>query len=479
MNDHTLQASPATGWKAGPTTPPGIRVWLRASRLLLVLMLAVPAGCETMMSRRHVSGDAALLGQSRFETSQAYDNQSQAAPARATDRKTVKAARAQVLAFINQLEELDVEQPTGAVGKDDPPSADRTGDAAGGHEQVTSPDPIVHAAPSVQLRDIGGDRTSSAEAHGLQSVGLGLVGSQPPRLLRVSIRQPREARTPAVQLVAPETHQKTPKPSRTANMPIDTSAASGGESGIDALIAELEDRVAAAPNDMHAQWRLALLRLATDDTLRAHKRSPDMLEDSASLLSGAVDVMIATRRALEDPVVGVDDTMAAVNGLRAKLRERAALSIPSVALCSQVQGYGVYEVLADGTFRPYVPNQAIVYFEVKGFQSESVVGPAFQPVNDRLESRSHMRFRTVLSERLEVRRLDGDLMWEHEESTIEDFCSRRREDFFVAQRIVLPATLGEGEYVLKVTVEDALADKRTQAIHHFRIGSGLTTSATP
>ncbi len=167
MNDQTLPAP--------PPTQPGIRVGLRVPRVLLVLMLLVPVGCETMMSRRHMSGDAALRAKSRFETSPAYDSQSQAAPAPATDRQTVEAARAQVLAFINQLEELDVEQPTGAVGRDDPPAADRTGDAAGGHEQVTSSDPLWD-----RLSSRSNDRLESL-SHNWRAATLGALGRRPPK----------------------------------------------------------------------------------------------------------------------------------------------------------------------------------------------------------------------------------------------------------------------------------------------------------
>ena len=52
-----------------------------------------------------------------------------------------------------------------------------------------------------------------------------------------------------------------------------------------------------------------------------------------------------------------------------------------------------------------------------------------------------------------------------------DLSRQRRHDFFLAQMITLPDTLGPGEYVLKVSIQDELSGKSNQAIHRFSIGS--------
>jgi hypothetical protein len=254
------------------------------------------------------------------------------------------------------------------------------------------------------------------------------------------------------------------EPLKVANMPVGGPRMPGGEAEVDAMIERLERRVSQAPNDVQSQWRLALLRLAFGEETRIDEISSEMLEDSAVLLRGAVRAISATWRATEDPVRGMDEALAAVEALRMEVRQRAGPEIPTIALCSRVQAFGAYDVLPDGALRPNAQNQAIVYFEVKNFKSE--------PSADG-------RWRTLLSGRLEVLTSGGELMWEQPETSIEDLCSRRREDFFVAQRIVLQAPLPEGPYVLKVTVEDLLADKRTQAIHHFNVGPGPIAAISP
>ena len=138
-----------------------------------------------------------------------------------------------------------------------------------------------------------------------------------------------------------------------------------------------------------------------------------------------------------------------------------SLSIPTVALCTKVQAFGVYEELPDGFLREFARNQAIAYFEVANFATEQMPDG---------------RFRTLLSDRFEVLTLEGESIWRHEEPEIEDLSRRRREDFFVAQRIVLPSGVKEGRYVLKVTVEDRLADKQTQAVLPFNIAATLARS---
>ena len=71
----------------------------------------------------------------------------------------------------------------------------------------------------------------------------------------------------------------------------------------------------------------------------------------------------------------------------------------------------------------------------------------------------------------------GQSLWRHDEPEIIDLSRQQREDFFLAQMITLPATLGPGEYVLKVTIQDALSGKSNQAILPFTLGSTSVAAA--
>jgi len=72
---------------------------------------------------------------------------------------------------------------------------------------------------------------------------------------------------------------------------------------------------------------------------------------------------------------------------------------------------------------------------------------------------------------------DGRSVWQHQEPDIVDTSRQRRNDFFLAQMVALPATLEPGEYVLKVSVQDELSGKSNQAIHRFSVGTASIAGA--
>jgi hypothetical protein len=143
-----------------------------------------------------------------------------------------------------------------------------------------------------------------------------------------------------------------------------------------------------------------------------------------------------------------------VDDLRHQLMRGAELLIPKVALCTRVSTFGVYDEMDHAALLPYHPNRTIVYCELDNFHSE--------PTDDG-------EYRVTLASRLEILTADGRSLWNHEEPRIEDHSKQRREDFFLAQLVALPASLGPGDYVLKVTVEDQAAAKATEAVYPFRI----------
>ena len=134
-----------------------------------------------------------------------------------------------------------------------------------------------------------------------------------------------------------------------------------------------------------------------------------------------------------------------------------------VALCRKVVTFGVYEEIPHEGFVTGRPIPAIVYSEIRNLRSE--------PEADG-------RFRTSLATRLELLTSDGKPVWEHEEPGIADLCRRRRTDFFIAQRVVLPPLLAAGEYVIKVLVEDKLSGKANEATHRFAVLSPAALAAS-
>lgn len=368
-------------------------------------------------------------------------------------------ARAQILAFINRLKNL----PHPDASDTTPPEikvaletdvAQKKEDVPRRLSERPKQAVSTSAVPTSSHQEFTGQSIAASESHPIQEDFP--HRATPPRILEVSIRQPSKMQS------NPQAESEEDSVTPLANRPLTTNTPEPMPGALDTMIGALERRITATPNDVEARWRLALLDLALGRESRVSDVSSEMSEESALMLRRAVDVMDSTRQVLEDPVEGVADAMTAVEALRAVLRKRAELTIPTIALCSRVQAFGVYQELPDDIFRAYTPNQVIVYFEIKHFTSERT---------------TEGRFRTLISDHFEVLTLDGETLWQQDEPSIEDISRTRREDFFVAKRVVLPPRLREGRYVFKVTVEDLLAGKRTQAIHEFSVGSDETTSS--
>lgn len=219
-----------------------------------------------------------------------------------------------------------------------------------------------------------------------------------------------------------------------------------------AAIEEAAEALAEDPADAAKQWRLSLLQIAAGDAEEALRLSPAIVRETRALLEPAVSVAAAAGKVLDSPVQ-VRTLQAPVEDLRRAVRRRGELQISEVALCTRVTTFGVYEPLAPGMFLPYQRNRAVVYVALENFDSQH----------------SGTGFRTLLNLRLELFKAGGQSLWVQERERIEDESRQRREDFFLAQIIELPANVGPGDYVLKATVTDLLAQKSNEAQFPFTI----------
>jgi len=115
------------------------------------------------------------------------------------------------------------------------------------------------------------------------------------------------------------------------------------------------------------------------------------------------------------------------------------IHIDTLALCKQVEGYGVYTPFGNYRFLAGEPRKVIVYLELDHFH------PA--EVDDRYEVK-------LEQEILLFNASDGLAVWSRDPVTIVDQSRNRRQDFFTVQLITLPARLNVGKYRLKVRVTD-------------------------
>ena len=138
------------------------------------------------------------------------------------------------------------------------------------------------------------------------------------------------------------------------------------------------------------------------------------------------------------------------------------LTLGNVALCRRVDSFGRYTPYASSTFvaRQRIP--MIVYTEVENYvQAREAELP---PTDGRPTSLSRPgspdRWALELSQEIHLYAADGSLQWFVKEQTHRDVSQSKRRDFFLVQRIDLPAELSVGRYTLKIIVRDKGAATR-------------------
>ena len=227
------------------------------------------------------------------------------------------------------------------------------------------------------------------------------------------------------------------------------------------LVEHLESQ-AQKSSDLDSEWRLRLVQLAFNRESDATEVSSDLSTAGRTALLGLIRLGLEIRRLIKDPLSSGEEALNRLEELRRVLADRADPIVSSVALCRKVVTFGVYEEMTEDELVAGRTLQTIVYSEIRNLQSE--------PDQDG-------QYRTLLGTRLEVLTAEGTSVWQHQEPEIVDRCRRRRNDFFIAQRITLPPTLSPGEFVLKVLVEDQLSGKANEAVHHFTIRATPTRTA--
>lgn len=136
----------------------------------------------------------------------------------------------------------------------------------------------------------------------------------------------------------------------------------------------------------------------------------------------------------------------------ASLESERPLTLPAAVLCERVESFGRYTPFASTTFAAGREHAAILYVEVEHFAQRN--GAAS----------SGGEWETELAQSVDLYHdADGSLQWRRPEQVVRDTARRRRTDYYLVQRITLPATLSVGRYNLKVTVTDRISGRTAQA----------------
>jgi hypothetical protein len=125
-----------------------------------------------------------------------------------------------------------------------------------------------------------------------------------------------------------------------------------------------------------------------------------------------------------------------------RLQEKARLELRNVTFCHKISSFGNYEKYPRDEFSP--GQEVLLYAEVVNVHSE--------PVADG-------KFRTNLKSTLEIYRHgpQGELMERIDLPETVDICRTHRRDYFHSYQFTIPAKLGLGPHVLKLSVEDQLS----------------------
>ena len=210
---------------------------------------------------------------------------------------------------------------------------------------------------------------------------------------------------------------------------------------------ELAQRFAQAikdsPADVASQLDWQLLQFLQGQSVPQLQTMNGLQAEDREMLTALLDGLSNFRNALR-----ADNNMLMSHKVRLlldaadRLRAQAELNIPTVALCTDVKGYGVYDPIDPAHFETGKEHRLVVYCEVENFSSM-------------LDEQK--RWETRLTQEVVLYTEQGGLeVWRDKAAArpILDYSRNRRHDFFIVKMIRLPANLPIDHYLLKVTVVD-------------------------
>jgi hypothetical protein len=210
----------------------------------------------------------------------------------------------------------------------------------------------------------------------------------------------------------------------------------------DAMGKQLAQHVRDYPQDLAGQLDYQLLQMLQGESVPQLTALSPLAPEDREVVSAMLDGITNFRDS-----VRADNNMLLSRKVRPllemadRLRSQAELSIPTVALCKRVIGFGVYDPIEGERFMAGQETPVIVYCEVENFASQ---------LNDRKLWETKLKLQVVLYEEQ-----SGMEVWRQKEMPPGvDLSRNRRHDFFMAEMIHLPASLTIGRYLLKVSVED-------------------------
>jgi hypothetical protein len=266
---------------------------------------------------------------------------------------------------------------------------------------------------------------------------------QPPVLQNVVVR----TNTPSIATRAPS----TPTPS--INGPRQTLAEP-------ATLQSMLDRIAAESADasFREQFERRVLHALAGQDEQARQPLQLFAAEQQELVAGFVELLLYLR---DVPPGETSDSLraarAAVTRLEKSIRRVSGLRIPTFVICTRVEGFGNYSPMEPAAFRAgSVGLEFVAYCEIADFDSEETPAGGWK---------SEFALEVTVLDRI------GQEVHSYKADKITDVCRSRRQDCFIAPLVTLPASLGPGEYTVKVTVVDQVGDKVAERRAMIRLSS--------
>ncbi|MEM7229640.1 MAG: hypothetical protein AAF432_12585 [Planctomycetota bacterium] len=204
----------------------------------------------------------------------------------------------------------------------------------------------------------------------------------------------------------------------------------------------------AALGDTPMKELIALAGLSMVDSDRAIDPAmiPNLTEREREIFAELQAFFAQLGRDLEGDVDSEAVIVASVDQLRKKLVVQPQLTINRVELCTAVRNFGNFDRITNRSFLARQNTRFGLYVEVENYLSE------INATNEWITELS--REIVIYTDR------DGIPVMKEDWQLAVDRSTKKRTDFFLAQVIEIPSTLGVGKYHLKIRVRD----EKTKAI---------------
>jgi hypothetical protein len=217
----------------------------------------------------------------------------------------------------------------------------------------------------------------------------------------------------------------------------------------DALADKLSRRVKDYPRDVCAQLEFQLLQFLLDEQSPQMPKLSSLPSEDCEVITALLDGLTNFRNALRaDNNMLLSKKIKPILDMAERLRAQADLTIPTIALCTNVVGFGNYDPIDPARFAAGVEHPAVVYCEIANFTSN---------LNDK------QMWETRLTWDMTLYTEQGISVWSDKTQSLSDMSRVRRHDFFVVKKIMLPKNLTIGRYLLKVSLVDTQSNRVSEA----------------